>query len=217
MARITGNYKHGSERVPKQKVKGRLTSRLSGKLENPNRPMLVNYSGCSLGDVADCTGSESTPDSLDDCDQAVSSATTNHPLRNCHEKVSIRVLCPGHLFCDGSMSCHRSRDRNLRGRRDGQPRVHVVNPGRSQHQTNDGFWSPLSATQVQSSAGFQARERPDEAEFTRLRQASFEAALSNQRRENAQSVAKSAIVILIDLIEFFLHWQIARRARQNTA
>ena len=26
MARVTGNYKHGSERVLKQKVKGRLTS-----------------------------------------------------------------------------------------------------------------------------------------------------------------------------------------------
>lgn len=87
----------------------------------------------------------------------------------------------------------------------------------TQHQTNDGFWSPQSAAQVQSSACVQVKERPDETELTKLRLVSFEVALSNERRENAQSAAKSAIVILIDLIMFFLHWQIARRARQNAA
>jgi hypothetical protein len=102
--------------------------------------------------------------------------------------------------------------------------VGIANPGftisswvYAQHQTNDAFWNGPNAPRVHDGTDDKSKERPNEAELTKQREASYERALASERRDNLQSIAKSSIVMLIDMIVFFLHWLIARRERRSAA
>jgi hypothetical protein len=102
--------------------------------------------------------------------------------------------------------------------------VGIANPGftmsswvYAQHQTNDAFWNGPNAPRVHGGTDDKSKERPNEAELTKQREASYERALASERRDNLQSIAKSSIVMLIDMIVFFLHWLIARRERRSAA
>jgi hypothetical protein len=87
----------------------------------------------------------------------------------------------------------------------------------TQHQSNDAFWSGPGGSRVRSGGEDKSKERPNEPDLTKLREASYERALASERRDNFQSVTKSSIVILIDLLVFIIHWLLARRERQGAA
>lgn len=87
----------------------------------------------------------------------------------------------------------------------------------TQHQTNDAFWNGAGGPRVRDGVDDKSRERPNEAELTKQREASYVRALASERRDSLQSVVKSSIVILIDTIVFFVHWLIARRERRSAA
>ena len=102
--------------------------------------------------------------------------------------------------------------------------VGIVNPDftmsswvYTQHQANDAFWNGPGAPRVPGSAEDKSKERPKEPELTKLREASYERAIASERRDNFQSVTKSSIVMLIDVVVFFLHWLLARRERRSAA
>ena len=97
--------------------------------------------------------------------------------------------------------------------------VGVANPGftlnawiHRQHQTNDEFFnaSGMPAFPGQRAEG---RVRPPEPELTRQRGASYRLALDNERRESIQTLVKTAIVMVLDVLVFVAHWALARRAR----
>jgi hypothetical protein len=50
--------------------------------------------------------------------------------------------------------------------------------------------------------------------LTEAREKSFSNELRSERRDGAQDLVRSLIVMLIDLAAFALHWKIAARARQ---
>ena len=81
----------------------------------------------------------------------------------------------------------------------------------TQHQTNDAFWNGPGSPQVHGVADEKSKERPNEPELTKQREKSYERALASERRESSQAVVKSSIVMIIDIIVFFLHWLVARR------
>jgi hypothetical protein len=88
----------------------------------------------------------------------------------------------------------------------------------TQHQTNDAFWynNPENFSMpVNPGETEKAKERPSEAVLTKQREESFARTVSIERRDNAQTVVKTMIVIFIDLIVFLSHWFIARRTRSN--
>lgn len=87
----------------------------------------------------------------------------------------------------------------------------------TQHQTNDAFWISPGSQRIRSGVEEKPKERPNEAEVTKLRLASYERALTTERRDNFQSVTKSFIVVVIDIAVFFFHWLLARRARRSAA
>jgi hypothetical protein len=85
-----------------------------------------------------------------------------------------------------------------------------------QHQTNDAFVAgPPEFPRI--GEGEQRRERPPEAELTQKRVDSFARAIASERRASAQTVVKTVIVMLIDLLVFLFHWYVGRRARESAA
>lgn len=78
------------------------------------------------------------------------------------------------------------------------------------HRTNDRFFNRQVFMPDEEK---QQRVRPPEAELTRQRQESLAAAIDGERRDSAQTTVKSMIVVLIDLLVFFVHWRIARSPR----
>lgn len=88
----------------------------------------------------------------------------------------------------------------------------------AQYQTNDAFWN-VHGTPSPSRRGADdtPKERPNEAELTKQREAAYDRALVSERRDNLQSVVKSLIVIFIDVILLLLHGRIVRRERRSAA
>lgn len=86
----------------------------------------------------------------------------------------------------------------------------------TQHQTNDAFWNSPPGDPFRSSDE-KMRTRPSDADLTLQREQSYVRAVATERREGAQSVVKTMIVIVIDLVVFLFHWLIARRARTQAA
>jgi len=93
----------------------------------------------------------------------------------------------------------------------------------TRHQSNDQFWGESEESDVTVSRppmimpGGRERVRPVEADLTKKRLASYARAMASERRGNTQTVVKSAIVMLIDVLVFSLHWRIARREDKNVA
>lgn len=85
-----------------------------------------------------------------------------------------------------------------------------------QHQTNDAFWNGCAGARY-CGPDDKKRARPSEAELSTQREDSYVRAIANERRNSSQTVVRSIIVILIDLVVFGLHWRIARSARASAA
>ncbi|MDR2240704.1 MAG: hypothetical protein LBE33_09700 [Zoogloeaceae bacterium] len=100
--------------------------------------------------------------------------------------------------------------------------VQIANPNFTMHsyeynryQTNDAFWKDCG--RYYCSDEEKKRPRPPEAEVTKQREDAFALALASEQRDGYQTLVKTLIVILIDLVVFAAHWVIARRARVNVS
>ena len=75
----------------------------------------------------------------------------------------------------------------------------------------------------QSNAAFRDSDHPDpkavaalpEEEITKRRQESYVSTLNAERRDGWQSLLRMAIIMVIDIIFFVIHWQLAKRARES--
>jgi hypothetical protein len=78
------------------------------------------------------------------------------------------------------------------------------------HQNNDEFWRSYKM-------GYENRDkdvqRPSEDILTKQRLESYPLTITAERRDAFQSLTISTIILIINLIVYLVHWQIARRAR----
>lgn len=81
----------------------------------------------------------------------------------------------------------------------------------NKHQSNDAFWqSRRDATEVRK-----LEQRPAEEDLTKLRLESFDLALTAESREGVQTLIQCVMFFLAGAIALFVHWRIARYARQD--
>ena len=82
------------------------------------------------------------------------------------------------------------------------------------HQNNDAFWKSMSSrTPIEQ----MPKQRPAEEHLTQLRLESYSRALAIERRDGTQNLLKYAIFFLVGAIALFVHWRIARQARQEVS
>ena len=58
------------------------------------------------------------------------------------------------------------------------------------------------------------RAKKSEEEITVLRKKSYEVALKAEKRDAVQSSIRVLIILFIDMAIFYIHWRIAKRARE---
>lgn len=73
------------------------------------------------------------------------------------------------------------------------------------HYSNDLYWNSLKRIEP----------RPHEMDLSRMRAASFGAALMAEKRSSAQTVAKMLINLLVSGVLFYIHWLIAAAGRRE--
>jgi hypothetical protein len=76
------------------------------------------------------------------------------------------------------------------------------------HQSNESF--------LKGDCG-KEKETPTDKEITRQRLASFQNLIAIERRDAFQSLTVIIIIIILNIIVFFIHWRIAKRARNSEA
>lgn len=82
----------------------------------------------------------------------------------------------------------------------------------NRHQSNDAFWKNCDNSYDNDK---KENKRPPEEELTKRRLESYQQVIKSERRAAFQSLTKTAIVIILDIIFFVAHWRIARRARES--
>ena len=60
------------------------------------------------------------------------------------------------------------------------------------------------------------REKYSDEEITNLRTESYLSTISSEKRDAIHSFIMSCIIILIDIIIFFVHWKVAQKARNTS-
>jgi hypothetical protein len=80
------------------------------------------------------------------------------------------------------------------------------------HQNNDAFWKGYKCGYDKLGKEMQ---RPPEEELTKQRLESYQVEVKSEQRSGYQGMTKSVIVLIIDILVFIVHWQIARRARET--
>lgn len=83
------------------------------------------------------------------------------------------------------------------------------------HQSNETYWNSCVGCFGQSEE--RKRPRPEARELTQEREQSFARAIESERRDGSQMVTIAAIVSLLVLGVFALHWRLARRVRERAA
>ena len=76
----------------------------------------------------------------------------------------------------------------------------------------------------QSNASFRASYQNDakdlaalsEDQVTKRREESYRSVLNGERRDGWQSLLRMAIVMLIDVLFFVVHWRLAKRSRESS-
>ncbi|MBT9538085.1 MAG: hypothetical protein IVZ94_08130 [Nitrospirae bacterium] len=81
----------------------------------------------------------------------------------------------------------------------------------TRHQSNDAFWKSCNNKYDTEK---KEKKRPPDEELTKQRMESYQQALKSENRNAIQSLTKTVIVIILDIIFFIAHWRIARRARE---
>jgi len=74
------------------------------------------------------------------------------------------------------------------------------------HQSNESYtryWSD------------EKREKYSDEEITNLRTENYLINISNEKRDAIHSFIMSCIIILIDIVIFFVHWKVAQKARNT--
>ena len=82
------------------------------------------------------------------------------------------------------------------------------------HQTDEAFKERL-VNNHRARTEKQVYAPPEGAALTEAREKSLVHAISAERREATQNLARYFIVLLVDIIVFFVHWKLATRARQS--
>lgn len=80
------------------------------------------------------------------------------------------------------------------------------------HLTNDAFWEKG----YDCSSREDDMARPPEDVLTKRRIASYEGELAASKMNAFQSMIFWAVALLIDVVVFFVHWRLARHARENS-
>jgi len=80
------------------------------------------------------------------------------------------------------------------------------------YQSNDAYW--LSRVEDYRNKE-KEMQRPSEDELTKQRTEGYRLAVIAEKRGGYQGITKTAIVILINIVVFFIHWRIARRSRET--
>ena len=75
------------------------------------------------------------------------------------------------------------------------------------HQTNERFLASWP----------KEKPIPPEDQVTALRKQSYAVAVAVERRSAVQSLVMVAIIVLIDVVIFLVHWRLGARARQASA
>jgi hypothetical protein len=83
----------------------------------------------------------------------------------------------------------------------------------NQFQSNDTFWKDCGHRYCTDEE--KKNPRPSESDLTKQRQEAFDRALVSERRDRVQTLVKTLIIILIDIVTFLIHWVLAKRARVN--
>jgi len=104
--------------------------------------------------------------------------------------------------------------------------VGVINPefSMSSHEykrfsSNDKFWENVkpSCNEYSQAGCGDTGKRPSEPDLTKNREEAKALAIELESRSSLQSVIKSLIVVIINLLIFIPHWIIGRRARENNS
>ena len=97
--------------------------------------------------------------------------------------------------------------------------IRIIQPGLTlekwdyeKYQSNDAFWK---ARQHRTSEEQKGEQRPAEQDLTKSRLESFSRALTIERRRGVQTLMQCTIFFLAGAILLYVHWRIARRARQD--
>ena len=97
--------------------------------------------------------------------------------------------------------------------------VQISNPGFTlnryldeRFQSNEAFRLAPGAVQGNDEA---QRRALSEEEVTKRREAAYTQALRAEKHDGEQSLLRMVIIMFIDAIAFFIHWRIAKRARQS--
>jgi hypothetical protein len=81
------------------------------------------------------------------------------------------------------------------------------------YQSNDAYW--LSRVDDWRNKE-KEMQRPSEDELTKQRTEGYRLAVIAEKRDGYQGITKTAIVILINIVVFFIHWRIAKRSRETS-
>jgi hypothetical protein len=97
--------------------------------------------------------------------------------------------------------------------------VEIINPKFTmnsyeykRYQSNDAYWLSRVDDYRNKEKDMQ---RPSEDELTKQKTEGYRLAVISEKRDGYQGLTKTAIIILINIVVFFIHWRIARRARET--
>jgi len=88
-----------------------------------------------------------------------------------------------------------------------QPELTLKSFQYQRHQSNEAFTRNWPKN----------KEKPSEAEMTRMRAKSYAVALEAEKRDAIQSFIRVLIVITIDMVIFLFHWKLAKRMRESNS
>ena len=83
----------------------------------------------------------------------------------------------------------------------------------SRYQSNNAYWLSISSLNDYRNKEMQ---RPSEEELTKQRTEAYRLAVILEIRDGYQGLTKTTIIFLIAIVVFFIHWRIARSARETT-
>ncbi|MCP4489398.1 MAG: hypothetical protein GY820_19115 [Gammaproteobacteria bacterium] len=82
------------------------------------------------------------------------------------------------------------------------------------HQTNERYKECFSSNQK-----YTRKENPEVfptgESLTSARELSYSNIIKSEQRQALQGIVKKIIIILIDLLVFFIHWRLAKHSREN--
>lgn len=97
------------------------------------------------------------------------------------------------------------------------PSLDMSNYEYARYQSNDAYWEDKSSDNAAQSTACQHEVRPAEEQLSKQRNNQFQIELANIAHQSTKVLVDAVIKSMVFLFIFFLHWQMARRARKETA